>query len=92
MVQTVWWGHCDLRSCVESIFNKSGILERISQKNNNWKLKPIDMDLQWFGCSFFVYFEGLFSEHGLPSALRKVLGFFSLLVGLDQLSFLFWEH
>lgn len=41
---------------------------------------------------FFVYFEGLFSEHGLPSALRKVLGFFSLLVGLDQLSFLFWEH
>lgn len=89
MVQTVWWGHCDLLSCVESIFNKSGILERISQKKN-WKLKPGDMDLQWFGCSFSVYFEFFFfPEHGLFSTLRKVLGFFPLLVGLDQLSFLF---
>lgn len=56
MVQTVCWGHLDLLSCVESIFNKNGILERISQKKN-WKLKHGDMDLQWFGCSFSVHFE-----------------------------------
>lgn len=89
MVQTVWWGHCDLLSCVESIFNKNGILERLYQKNN-WKLKPGDMDVQWCGCSFSVYFEGFFPWAQTALNTEKGIGyFFYLLVGLGQLSFCF---
>lgn len=58
-----------------SLFLISGILERISQ-TNNWKFKPGDMDLQWFGCNFSVYFEVFFPLAQTILYMKKGVGYF----------------